>query len=82
MQARPIRIQSSGSGLRGLPVVRQQFGEPGDRMGGDARQNILEPGVGINSHALTGGHETALYRCRVAALVAAKEDPVVAVMCM
>ena len=41
-------------------------------------QHILEPGVGIDSHALTRGHETAQYCCRVAALVAAKEDPVVA----
>src|SRR5579872_7306192 len=58
MQARPLRIEVLGSGLRGLPVMRQQFGEPGDGMGSDAREDILEPGVGIDSHALARGHET------------------------
>ena len=68
-----------GSGVRGFPLVRQQLGELGDGVCGDARQHILEPSVRIDSHALTRGYETAQYRRRVAAPVAAKEDPVVAV---
>ena len=80
MQARPIRIQTWGSGLRELPVVRQQLGEPRDGVGGDALQHIFEPGVGIDSHPLTGGHETPQHRRGMATLIAAKEDPIVPLM--
>jgi len=34
--------------LRGRPVVRQKLGEPGNGMGGDAGEDILEPGEGKN----------------------------------
>jgi hypothetical protein len=47
-------------------------------MGGDAREDILEPSVGIDSHALTGSHEAPQHRAGMAAPVASKEDPVVA----
>ena len=64
---KPRSIQLQGSGLRKLPVVRQQLGEPGDGMGGDARQYILKPSVGIDSHALTRRHEASQHRRSVAA---------------
>jgi hypothetical protein len=60
--------------------MRQQLGEPGDGMGSDAREDILEPGVGIDPHALTRCHEAPQHSRCVAALVAAKKDPVVALM--
>src|SRR5262249_7381646 len=78
MQARPHRIQFSGSGLRRLPVVWEQFGEPGNRMVSDARQDILEPCIGIDSQALTGCHKTPQHRAGAAALIASEEEPVVA----
>ena len=47
-----------GSSPGGRPVVRQQLGEPGNRMGGDAGEDVLEPEEGIDSSALAGSHET------------------------
>src|SRR6266566_2012228 len=41
-------------------------------------EDILEPGEGIDSDALTGSHEAPQHRGRSAALVAAKEQLVVA----
>ena len=37
-----------------------------------------EPGVGIDPHAVAGGHEAPQHRAGVAAPVASEEDPVVA----
>ena len=64
--------------LGGRPVVREKFGDPGDGVVGDARQDILEPGERVDAHSLTGGRETAQHRGRLAALIATEEDPVVA----
>ena len=47
-------------------------------MGGDPGQDVLEPGEGIDSGPLAGRHQTPQHRSRFAALVAAKEHPVVA----
>src|SRR5579859_4004396 len=44
----------------------------------DAGEDVLEPGEGVDSHTLAGSHETPQHRPRRAALVAAKEHPVVA----
>ena len=41
-------------------------------------EDVLEPGEGIDSDALTGSHEAPQHRRRHAALVAAKEQPLVA----
>src|ERR1700693_2712945 len=43
-----------------------------------AGEDVLEPGEGIDSDALTGSHEAPQHRGRSTALVAAKEQPVVA----
>jgi hypothetical protein len=60
--------------------VRQKFGESGNRMGGKAGENILEPGEGIDFGPLAGSHNAPQHCGGVAALVAAKECPIVAVM--
>ena len=47
-------------------------------MDGDAREDIFEPGEGIDTDPLARSHETPQHCGRVAAMVAAKEHPVVA----
>src|SRR5207302_9742377 len=69
------------SGLGGGPVVRQEFGQSGNGMGGDAGEDILEPGEWIDSSPLTGSREAPQHGCRLAALVAAEERPVVSAGC-
>ena len=58
--------------------MRQEFGEPGNGMGGDAGENILEPGEGFDFGPLAGSHKAPQHCGRVAALVATKECPIVA----
>ena len=67
---------SLGRGSRELPVVGKQFTEPGDRVRGDAREHITEPGKRFDAAPLAGSDEASQHRCRVAAAVAAKEGPV------
>src|SRR5260370_39101888 len=50
-------------------------------MGGDAGQDGLEQSEGIDTNPLAGSHEAPQYRGRRAALVTAKEYPVVAAYC-
>jgi hypothetical protein len=47
-------------------------------VGGDAREDIFEPGEGIDADPLARCHETPQHSSGVAAMVAAKEHPVVA----
>ena len=47
-------------------------------MGGNAREDIFEPGEGVNTGPLARSHETTQHGSCVAAVVAAKEHPVVA----
>jgi len=49
-------------------------------MGSDAGKDILEPGKGLNADPLAGGSEAPQNRSRFAALVAAEEHPVIALM--
>src|SRR5690349_23688480 len=62
----------------GDPVVWEEFSNPTNGMRGDAGENVFEPGEGLDSHPLTGSHETPQYRGSLAAFIAAKEDPIVA----
>ena len=62
--------------MGGRPVVPEQFRDAIDRMRGDSRQHVLEPGKGLYSGPLAGSHETPQDRRRFAALAAAKEDPI------
>jgi hypothetical protein len=57
--------------------VRQKFGKPSDGVIGDAGEDVLEPGEGFDSDALTGGYEAAQHGGCLAAEIAAKEYPVV-----
>src|ERR1700687_4825231 len=77
----PVQFGVVGSSLGGRPVVRQKLGNPGNGMIGDAGENVFEPGERIDSDALTGSHETPQHRGGLAALIAAKEYPVVAAHC-
>ena len=71
---------NSGSVLSGRPVVWQKLGDPGNRMGGNTGENIFEPGEGTDFGPLAGSHKALQHCGGVAALVAAKECPIVAVM--
>ena len=64
--------------LGGIPVVRKKLGKSGNRMGSDAGEDVFEPGEGVDTNPLTRGQKAPQHRGRVAAMVAAKEDPVVA----
>jgi hypothetical protein len=50
---------SLGLSLSGSPVVRQKLGKAVNGMAGDAKEDIFEPGKGIDVHALAGCHEAA-----------------------
>jgi hypothetical protein len=58
--------------------VWEEFGELGDGVVGDAGKDVFEPGEGVYSDSLARSHKATQHRGRGAALVAAKEDPVVA----
>lgn len=64
--------------LSGKPVVRQKFRNSVDGMSANARENVAEPGEGIDFGTLTGSHKTAQHGVSFAANIAAKEHPVVA----
>ena len=61
--------------------MREQFRDATDRMGGDPRQHVLEPGEWLYASPLAGSHEAAQHCRGVAALVAAKEGPIAAAHC-
>jgi len=61
--------------------VREKFGDPIDGMRGNAAENILEPGEGINASTLAGSYEAAQHRGGSTADIAAKEQPVGAADC-
>src|SRR5215475_3938824 len=44
----------------------------------NAGEDVFEPGEGIYFHPLAGSHKATQHRSCAAALVAAKEDPIVA----
>src|SRR6516164_4143311 len=70
----PVRL----SGRNGFPVVWQKLGNAVNRMGGNSRKHVFEPGEGLHPHPLTGCSEAAQDGCRLATPVTAEEDPVVA----
>jgi hypothetical protein len=55
--------------------MRQKPAGPRDGMVRDARENVLEPGEGIDSHALATDHKIAHHRRGLAAFIAADENP-------
>jgi len=68
----------SGSYER-LPVVRQEFIQPVDRVRRDAREHISEPGKRLNAAPFAGSDKASQHRRRsLAALVAAEEGPAAA----
>ena len=60
--------------------MRQECGQLGNRMVGNPGQNVLQPIERIDFVPLAGCYETPQHRSGVAAVVAAEEGPVVAVM--
>ena len=58
--------------------MREQFGEPVHRMGGDAREHITEPGEWLDPAALAGRDEAQQDGGGLAAIVAAEKRPVAA----
>jgi hypothetical protein len=58
--------------------VWEEFGEPADRMIRNAGEDVFEPREGIDTHPLAGSDKATQQRSCAAALVAAKEDPIVA----
>ena len=56
--------------------MRQEFIQLGDRMIGDAREHIVEPGERIHFHQLARSDKTSQHRRCFAATVAAKKGPV------
>ncbi len=58
--------------------MRQQLGEPGNRMGGYAGEDVLEPDEGIDADALTGSHETPQHSSGLASFITSQEQPIVA----
>ena len=58
--------------------MRQKFSEPRNGMSGDAGEDVLEPGEGIDSSPLAGSYEAPQHRRRFSALIAAKKCPIVA----
>jgi hypothetical protein len=70
------------TGLSGdlSPAVRQQFFKPFNRVFGNAAEHIAEPGKRINSGQFTRSNEAAENSRGLAAVVVAKEGPVVPFM--
>ena len=58
--------------------MRQKFGDAVDGMVGDAGEDVLEPGEGVDIHALARGYEAAQHRSRLTADITAKKRPVAA----
>ncbi len=58
--------------------MRQKLCNSIDGMRADTREDIHEPGEGIDLGSLTGSHETAQHGGRPAADIATKEHPVTA----
>jgi hypothetical protein len=71
----------AGLSVRGRQVVRQELGHAGDGVGRYTRQDVLEPGEGIDPGPLARGHEAAQHSCRSATAIAAEKRPVVAADC-
>src|SRR4051812_7106784 len=71
------------SGLPGdrSPAMRQQFFKPFNRMSRNAAEHIAEPGKRIDSGQFTRSNEAAENSRGLAAVVAAKEGPVVTTHC-
>jgi hypothetical protein len=44
--------------------MRQKLGDPVNGMSGDATEDILEPGEGVDENALAGSYEAAQHGCR------------------
>src|ERR1043165_4913253 len=53
--------------------MRKQFLEPFDGVHRNPREDIAKPGKRLNTAPFAGGDETAQYRCRFSAFVAAEE---------
>src|SRR5215471_15164714 len=70
----PVRL----SGRNGLPVVWQKLSNAVNRIGGNARKHVFEPGERLHTHPLTGCREASQDGCSLATPVTAEEDPVVA----
>jgi hypothetical protein len=62
----------------GEPAVRQQFGQAGDGVGGDAGQYVTQIGEGIDLMPLAGGDEAKEGGGGPAALVRTAKEPVLA----
>jgi len=58
------------------PTLRQEFVQLGDRMIGDARENIAEPGERVHFHQFARSDEASQDRRGLAAAVAAEKGPV------
>ena len=56
--------------------MRQEFVQLGDRMIGNAREHIVEPGEGIHFHQLARSNEASKDRRCFAAAIAAEKGPV------
>lgn len=56
--------------------MRQKPGEAIDRMTANAREDIVEPGEGIDLGPLTGSHKAAQHCGGSATNIATKEHPV------
>src|SRR5215475_10073356 len=67
-----------GRGDRRLPVVRNQFTEPGDGVRRYAREHIVEPGKRLDAAPLAGSDEASQYRRSLTTAIAAEEGPVAA----
>src|SRR5690348_3754322 len=74
----PVAFEFGDLRVSGVPVVGKEFGEPRDGMVRNAREHVFEPGEGIDTGSLAGGHEAPQHGRRPAAFVAAKEHPVAA----
>jgi hypothetical protein len=60
--------------------MRQQVFESFDRMVSNAAENIAKPGKRIDLGQFAGGDKAAQNRCRLAAVIAPEEGPVVPFM--
>jgi hypothetical protein len=80
-ELRVLQLRARLSGKNWFPVVWQKLSNTVNRMGGNSRKHVPEPGEGFHAHPLTGCREASQDGGSLATPVTAEEDPVVAVMC-
>jgi hypothetical protein len=68
-----LQLRARLSGKNWFPVVWQKLSNAVNRMGGNSRKHVFEPGEGFHAHPLTGCREASQDGCSLATPVTAEE---------